>query len=104
MNFADAAKTRFPFRRPGWKHWIVYNKDFHVYEWDHGESIAEDMRPEWFEQDDWEVDWPEVSINKQKYWDAVAAVMKENSDLFMGRPGHFDIQKFLHALASKLSL
>ena len=38
------------------------------------------------------------------YWKAVAEVIKENSNLFMGQPGHFDIQKFLHSLAEKLKL
>ena len=104
MNFAEAAKTRHPFRRAGWKHWIIYSKSHNTYEWDHGEPIATDMRPEWFDTDDWEVDWPEKTITMGSYWKAVAEAIKENSNLFMGQPGHFDIQKFLHSLAEKLKL
>jgi len=104
MNFADAAKTGLPFRRKEWKHWIVFNKDLNVYEWDHGESIILDMRPEWFEANDWEVDWPKIEIDKGRYWQAVSETIQESSSLFMGRPGDFDIQKFLSALAVKLGL
>jgi hypothetical protein len=104
MNFADAAKTRYPFRRAGWKHWIIYNNDTVSYQWDHGGSVIHDMRPEWFDVDDWEVEWPEKTITNGSYWKAVAEAMKENSNLFMGHPGHFDIQKFLNELAIKLGL
>ena len=104
MNFADAAKSGFPIRRAGWKHWIIYNKETNVYEWDHGASIASDMRPEWFENEDWEVDWPDVVINTGKYWQAVSEVMRENMSLFMKRPGDFDTGAFVKALAEKLGV
>lgn len=104
MNFADAAKTGLPFRRKEWKHWIIYNNDTVSYQWDHGGLITHDMRPEWFEADDWEADWPKIEIDKGKYWQAAAETLQENSNLFMGKPGEFDIQKFLTALAVKLGL
>jgi hypothetical protein len=104
MNFAAAAKTRFPIRRPGWKHWIVFNETSQMYEWEHGESIAPDMRPEWFDAEDWEVDWPDVVITTGKYWSSVSEAMKDTSVLFMTRPGEFDLQRFLQVLAQKLGV
>jgi hypothetical protein len=105
MNFSEAAKMGLPFKRKNWKDWIVYNKQRVRYEWETGDSIEADMRPEWFQEEDWEVDWPPVEIKLGQFYQAMADVLKEYESNYIMR-GHNPsiLKEVMLALGRKLNI
>lgn len=75
MNIIEAVKSNKPFRRPGWLHFIQFNQSRGRYEWaSNGESIVDDLRPEWFTYEDWEIE-EEVSITSNLFDSKAKAVL-----------------------------
>lgn len=77
MNIIEAVRSNKPFRRPGWQYFIQFNENWGQFEWvPSGNSIAEDLRPEWFTYEDWEVEEKEVTITAKKLEIAFDAALR----------------------------
>lgn len=77
MNIIEAVRSNKPFRRPGWLYFIQFNHSRGLYEWTpSGNSIAGDLRPEWFTYEDWEVEEKKVTITAEKLEIAFNAALR----------------------------
>ena len=68
MNLIEAVKSGKAFKRPNWNHLIYYCADTGIFRWDHGAPASQDLRPEWFTFEDWEVEETVVPIT-EAYFD-----------------------------------